>query len=493
MWIRACAGLIIAASTVAPATGQPLSFRFETSTQEFTPLHSYNSAKINSDEILFISGITGFGMHTLSTPKGPEPIFALKTDYNDEIFLVDEGDGTVLSGSLAHLSEAVRDALLVTNPASYQHGDTLYMYGGYGPNPSETDVVTKNNVIEMDLIAIRDAIVAATPIPESAFSIQTTEIARSTGAEIFPLADGRFVLYGGANFQGDYPSHTVEQYTDAAYVFDLASSSTVPVQTIVSEDMFTTTDLHRRDLNGQTGMVIGAGGERTYGFLVTGGVFKFGFGPYDTPVTWMEGDTFAFEDTSVLVKLNLYHGPSAGFIAESANQNRVVLFGGITAYESLDAEFANFSLPWSDMISECVFDGAAFNEERVLGNTPAPIANGKLIKSSTLPRAENGQIELDQVTPNEIRIGSIYGGIHAAEPANAPTTWASGDVIDVYMVKGVRGDLTGNGVTDAADLASVISAWGGPGFSPADLNWDGNVDASDLAILISFWGRDVPG
>jgi outer membrane protein assembly factor BamB len=48
------------------------------------------------------------------------------------------------------------------------------------------------------------------------------------------------------------------------------------------------------------------------------------------------------------------------------------------------------------------------------------------------------------------------------------------------------GDLDGNGVVDAADLAALLSAWGGAG--AADLDGSGAVDAADLAALLSAWG-----
>lgn len=47
-------------------------------------------------------------------------------------------------------------------------------------------------------------------------------------------------------------------------------------------------------------------------------------------------------------------------------------------------------------------------------------------------------------------------------------------------------DLSGNGVVDAADLAVLLSGWGGAGVS--DLNSSGGTDAVDLAILLSAWG-----
>ncbi len=48
------------------------------------------------------------------------------------------------------------------------------------------------------------------------------------------------------------------------------------------------------------------------------------------------------------------------------------------------------------------------------------------------------------------------------------------------------GDLNGDGVVGAADIAELLSYWGGP--SIADINGDGDTNALDLAILLGFWG-----
>ncbi len=46
-------------------------------------------------------------------------------------------------------------------------------------------------------------------------------------------------------------------------------------------------------------------------------------------------------------------------------------------------------------------------------------------------------------------------------------------------------DLDCNGVVDAADLATLLSAWGTTG--SADINNDGTVDAADLSMLLNAW------
>ena len=50
-------------------------------------------------------------------------------------------------------------------------------------------------------------------------------------------------------------------------------------------------------------------------------------------------------------------------------------------------------------------------------------------------------------------------------------------------------DLDGNGFVDAADLGSLLAAWGPCGKScPADINGDGVVSAVDIATMLDAWG-----
>jgi hypothetical protein len=56
---------------------------------------------------------------------------------------------------------------------------------------------------------------------------------------------------------------------------------------------------------------------------------------------------------------------------------------------------------------------------------------------------------------------------------------------DVPGTCGPAQDLNGDGVVNAADLAILLSQWGGPG--SADFNGDGEVNASDLAVLLAAW------
>jgi len=48
------------------------------------------------------------------------------------------------------------------------------------------------------------------------------------------------------------------------------------------------------------------------------------------------------------------------------------------------------------------------------------------------------------------------------------------------------GDVNGDGLVNASDLAELLAQWGGPG--TADINSSGTVDGLDLAILLGNWG-----
>jgi len=61
------------------------------------------------------------------------------------------------------------------------------------------------------------------------------------------------------------------------------------------------------------------------------------------------------------------------------------------------------------------------------------------------------------------------------------------DLADLTVNPSCTGDLNGNGTIDAADLSTLLGAWGStnPTF---DLDGNGSVGATDLALLLSRWG-----
>ena len=88
----------------------------------------------------------------------------------------------------------------------------------------------------------------------------------------------------------------------------------------------------------------------------------------------------------------------------------------------------------------------------------------------------------------------------APVPVDDPDTTDTGSGAVTYQDIGAHeyqiicsGDLDGDGVVNAADLATLLGGWGPCGVAgcPADLNSDGDVNAADLAILLGAWGACV--
>jgi hypothetical protein len=91
----------------------------------------------------------------------------------------------------------------------------------------------------------------------------------------------------------------------------------------------------------------------------------------------------------------------------------------------------------------------------------------------------------------------ILGGIHpyfddypgrvlgsqAADRGHA----RSMDLFEPVAPPACDADFDTDGMVGAADLAAILSAWGGPD-AAFDLDGDGAVGASDLAALLSAWG-----
>lgn len=86
-----------------------------------------------------------------------------------------------------------------------------------------------------------------------------------------------------------------------------------------------------------------------------------------------------------------------------------------------------------------------------------------------------------------VRLDDVGG---AANAGSARVWWiddrdGDGSASDCAGSQVLPGDLDGDGVVGAADLALLLSQWGGEG--AGDLDGDGTVGAGDLALLLAAW------
>jgi len=97
-----------------------------------------------------------------------------------------------------------------------------------------------------------------------------------------------------------------------------------------------------------------------------------------------------------------------------------------------------------------------------------------------------------KLSSDDLGDSEIFYFVYRWEPVSGDITAAEAEqqvaiqwVRDNLLAPPCSADLSGDGVVDASDLASLIAAWG---TDAADLDGDGATSASDLAALIAAWG-----
>ena len=122
---------------------------------------------------------------------------------------------------------------------------------------------------------------------------------------------------------------------------------------------------------------------------------------------------------------------------------------------------------------------------RLVGGVATPIAGDAGLGVFASGNCES--IGVDDNTEHLYIRGLAAGDyvLQASRKAGAQT--AMPIVVAWYMPDTtVLGDLNGDGIVGAADIATLLNQWGGPG--NADLDGSGSVDAADIAALLSNWG-----
>lgn len=85
-------------------------------------------------------------------------------------------------------------------------------------------------------------------------------------------------------------------------------------------------------------------------------------------------------------------------------------------------------------------------------------------------------------------VSYVPGQIYTWNVAVVNGPFAQEVVLTVHEIDACLGELSGDGVIDAADLAILLGAWGACDGCLADLDHDGFVGGPDLAILLGAWG-----
>lgn len=138
------------------------------------------------------------------------------------------------------------------------------------------------------------------------------------------------------------------------------------------------------------------------------------------------------------------------------------LGGGLTVGSDLGEQIGTF-------LGDSVPDGDSMRRINVTAAVQAWVSGAPNFGLAILPQIISGN-------DDGIEIRSSENGNSILRPRLEIT----------YSVTGSIGDFDGNGSVDGADLATLLSGWGGSGVS--DLDGNGVTDGADLAQLLSNWG-----
>ncbi|MCC6906320.1 MAG: hypothetical protein IT430_00135 [Phycisphaerales bacterium] len=411
-----------------PVAGQISGVRTEELTgASFVPLQSYIMAEAGGD-LLFFGGLSGMGFH--SRARDGRTTFPSE-DFNREVYLYDLDTQTTLSASISTLPSPLSEFLVATNAQGVQYGETLYLYGGYGPAPSAQSWATWDSVIQIDLAAVRQAILDGADLPESAFTVRHSAEAQVAGGAIIKLGP-YFALVGGSNFTGNYGDEATfsNVYSNEIHLFDPAASLVNPIRT------YTDDQYHRRDGN-VTPVMLGAAGNQRAGFLVHIGVFKPG--NEILPEVWEHPLIFDSQSRQVTLDVNFtqmmnqYEAPRVSFHSAARGENYIITLGGLSGANWDGQQFVrNMTIPWVIDVTMLKMRDSAVVSETVVGATLKPVTNAELVPNPDLPHNALGQVDWDALVAGEVLLGHFYGGIQATNPGNSAVTEASPRVYAVY-------------------------------------------------------------
>jgi hypothetical protein len=488
LWIAILASAQSSPAQTYTVTLKPVSFP---SSVTVPALHSFARAVGSGGQWLIVTGRTN-GLHTFPTsPTGAPPPNAFPPPQaNKFLWVIDPVAQKVWSAPVP--APPLGDSLTATNTESYQDGDTLYVFGGYGNQTSSSQMTTFRTITVIPVSATINAIMAGKALPAFQqisnwydctnapnLTPPSTEQACNTAilsgnaqaASIYlssltgpfyagvagggmEKAGGLFWMVFGQIFQGLYSANpgnmgtypTKQQYTQSVSALWIGTIggqlSAAVMNSVLANPVNTgsppTAQWNRRDLN----VVPAIDGSGNPMISVYGGVFQPGLiAPFQQPIHFTgvnNAQTIASTLDPYLQLFNLYDCASMKLYSAAAGTNQLVLFGGIGMYYISNVNGTlqkDTGLPFVNTMSVIVSKNTGVTGE-FYNTTPLPGfigANATFIPAPAVARQSGEIIALDKITTNTLA-GWLYGGI--ISPQTQPPqggSQASNAIYEVWL------------------------------------------------------------
>lgn len=432
-----------------------LELRRVTIPAEIPTLHSYVAGQSGTEWVM-LAGKTN-GLHGLTGRNAFDPAYE-----NREVWVIDPISGQSWSKSLlaspaSGLTADVVDSLSAVNAQFLQHGDILYLVGGYGFLRSLNNHTTYATLTTLHLPGLI-AWVKASPGSEAGTAADhirqiSNPFFKVTGGGLEKIGD-EFQLIFGQNYEGAYRPFLNGIYTRQVRRFKLDSA--FPTLTLSSGSLLATPvqeDFRRRDLNVLP--IVEKSAQPPYGLvekaMVLGGVFTPEGGVWTLPVIVSAGGVVEQMPTSQNGTLHQavqqYHCAKLMLFQQISGEMHTVLFGGISLKywdATKESYVTDEQAPFVNDVTAVVrnADGSMrqyrlphlFPDIRASWDASKPLlfgTNAEFFRDPQVPLLTSKIIDLAAIG-NPRRIGWIHGGIIADAP-NRGITAASGHVFEVWL------------------------------------------------------------
>lgn len=367
--------------------------------------------------------------------------------HNNQLLVIDPNSQQKWASPLTSLPVALQEQLSSTNMEFHQHGNMLYIIGGYGYSATAGDHTTYPNLTAVKVSEVIDAIIQGTPFNGHFRQITDTMFA-VTGGYLNKIND-TYYLTGGQKFIGRYnpmgPTHGpgfFQEYTNAIRKFNIQDDGTN--LSITHLPGFTdAANLHRRDYN-VVHQIMPDGSE---GLTAFSGVFQTNA---DLPfLNCVNIDSQNYQvNNSFSQYYNHYHCAHIPLYSATNNEMHTLFFGGIAQYyDSLGVLVQDNNVPFVKTIARVTRNSAGTMAEfKLPEEMPALLGAGsEFIGIETIPHYPNKVLKLDDLTSDTTHLGYIYGGISSTAPniffTNTGTqSTASSQIFKVFLIKNLTSD-----------------------------------------------------
>lgn len=413
----------------------PFELSFETRSIPNAPgLHAYAMAMHNG-LWLMIGGRTD-GLH----PRQPFAAFFVD-DNNRNAFVLDPVSGQVWQRDLIELPDSIYNQLQSSSIAFHQHGDTLYLIGGYGDSFTAGLHATYPKLAAVQVSGMIQAIQNNTPLTPHVRQMHDERLA-VCGGNLGKIGD-YYYLVGGHRFDGRYnpiaPNHGpgyFQEYTNEVRRFRITNNANGLVISDYSA-WRDTAELHRRDYN----LVQQIFPDGTFGYTAFSGVFQ-----YTRNIPWLNTvDITATGYTPVPnfnQYLSQYHSAKLPAFDSVSNEMHTVFFGGMSRY-TLDANglmLDDTLVPFVNTVSRVSrAANGTLTEVKMPVDMPGLLgSSAEFFPANAAYFDAHGILQLGRLPQTRTLVGYIFGGIQSSVPNAfwvdpASSTQAYNGVLEVYI------------------------------------------------------------